>query len=432
MKRKRRSLRRKKKNLRRSQKKREGRKVRKKVDAKLIPEANIGVVGHVSHGKTTLVEALTGKLTLTHSEELKRGITIRLGYADATFYRCAKGHYCLSEKCPICFSDCEILRTVSFVDAPGHETLMATVLTGASLMDGALLVIAANERCPQPQTREHLIALESVGIKNVIIIQSKIDLVSEEEALKNYNEIKEFVKGTILENLPIIPISSQQRVNIDAVIEAIEKFIPTPRREEGKSLRMLVARSFDVNKPGINPKQMRGGVLGGAITQGKLSIGDEVEIRPGIKVGNTYRSIITKIVGLQKAGIDLEETGPGGLLGAMTTLDPFLTKSDSLVGNIVGLSGQLSNVVNNISLEAKLLERVVGSEEMKHVAPIKPNEELMVNYGTARMIGTVTAIKKKKIDLKLKMPLCVEKGERVVISRLISGRWRLIGFGSVL
>jgi len=354
-----------------------------------------------------------------------------LGYADAAFYKCTNGHYCSSEKCPVCFSDCEILRTVSFVDAPGHETLMATVLTGASLMDGALLVVAANEKCPQPQTREHLIALESIGIKNVIIVQSKIDLVSEEEALKNYNEIKEFVKGTILESSPIIPVSSQQHVNIDAVIEAIERFIPTPQREEGKSLRMLVARSFDVNRPGINPKQIKGGVLGGAITQGKLSIGDEVEIRPGIKVGNIYKPIITKIVGLQKAGKDLEETGPGGLLGTMTTLDPFLTKSDSLVGNIVGLPMQLPDVVNSISLEVKLLERVVGSEEMRHVAPIKPNEELMVNYGTARTIGTVTAIKKKRIDLKLKMPLCVEKGERVVISRLVSGRWRLIGFSSI-
>jgi len=362
---------------------------------------------------------------------LKRGITIRLGYADATFYKCKNGHYCSSEKCPICFSDCEILRTVSFVDAPGHETLMATVLTGAALMDGALLLIAANEKCPQPQTREHLIALESVGIKNVIIVQSKIDLVSEEQALKNYNEIKEFIKGTILEDSPIIPVSSQQRINIDAIIESIEKLIPTPARDEGKSLRMVVARSFDVNRPGTLPKNIKGGVLGGAIKQGKLSIGDEVEIKPGVKIGNVYRPINTKIIGLQKAGIDVQEADPGGLLGAMTTLDPFLTKSDSLVGNIVGFKGELPPVVNNINFEASLLERVVGSEEEKDVAPIKPNEELMINAGTARTIGIVASIKKKKIEIRLKIPICIETGERIVVSRLVSGRWRLIGFGSI-
>ena len=171
------------------------RKAREKSESspKLIPEINIGMVGHVAHGKTSIVEALTGKLTLTHSEELRRGITIRLGYADVTFYKCKNGHYSATEKCPVCFSDCEILRTVSFIDAPGRETLMATVLTGAALMDGAILVIVANEKCPQPQTREHLAALEVGGIKNALIVQSKIDLVSEEQALKNYQEIKEFV-----------------------------------------------------------------------------------------------------------------------------------------------------------------------------------------------------------------------------------------------
>src|SRR3989344_329642 len=122
-------------------------------DPRFIPEVNIGLVGHVDHGKTTLVESLTGKWTDTHSEEKKRGITIRLGYADATFYRCAsckeKGSpgWANSPKCPSCFADTEPARTVSFVDAPGHSTLMATVLSGASIMDGALLLVSAAEKC---------------------------------------------------------------------------------------------------------------------------------------------------------------------------------------------------------------------------------------------------------------------------------------------
>jgi translation initiation factor 2 subunit 3 len=394
----------------------------KDLDPKMVPEVNIGMVGHVAHGKTTLTEAITGKSTLTHSEELKRGITIRLGYADATFYKCKNNHYCASKKCPVCFSDCEILRSVSFIDAPGHETLMTTVLSGASLMDGAVLIIAANEKCPQPQTREHLTALEVVGIKNVVIVQNKIDLVTEEQAMKNYKEIKQFVKGTILENAPIVPVSAQQRVGIDIFIETIETYIKTPERETEKDLKMLVARSFDINKPGTEIKKLVGGVLGGSIIVGNLTVNSDIEIRP----------LITKVIGLQKAGIDLEEAGPGGLLGVMTTLDPLLTKSDTLVGNIVSMPGKLPEPANEIIIEIKLMERIVGSEELKSVAPIKVNEDILINAGTARSIGTITSIKKDKIDLKLKMPLCIEKKERVAISRQIGGRWRLIGYGAVV
>jgi translation initiation factor 2 subunit 3 len=404
----------------------------KEVNPRLVPEINIGMLGHVAHGKTSLVEAISGKSTLTHSEELKRGITIRLGYADASIYKCLKcGKYSTSQKCPFCFSDTELQRTVSFIDAPGHETLMATVLTGASLMDGAILLIAANEKCPQPQTREHLAVLELIGIKNVIIVQSKIDLVSEEEALKNYQQIKDFIKGTSLEEAPIIPVSSQQRVNIDAVLEAIEKFIPTPKRDETKDLRMFVARSFDINKPGTEPEKLVGGVLGGAIAQGKLKLGDEIEIRPGVRLGEKFQPLFTKVVGLQKAKLDLEEAGPGGLLGVLTELDPFLTKSDSLVGNVVGLPGKLPEVFSSLSLQVNLLERVVGSEDLKEMAPIKLNEDLMINVGTARSVGTVIEAKKNRIQLKLKIPVCAEKNDKIVISRQVAGRWRLVGYGII-
>lgn len=400
------------------------------INPKLIPEVNIGMLGHVAHGKTTLTEAISGKRTLTHSEELKRGITIRLGYADASFFKCLNcGRYSTSQKCPYCFSETEIQRTVSFVDAPGHETLMATVLTGASLLDGAILVIAANEKCPQPQTREHLKALELIGVKNVVIAQTKIDLVSEEEALKNYEQIKEFVKGTIIENSPIIPVSSQQRINIDALIEAIEKFIPTPKRDEKGEFRMLVARSFDVNKPGTEIEKLVGGVLGGAIVQGKVRLGDEIEIKPGVRLKDKFFSLLTTVVGLQKAKIDLKEAGPGGLLGMMTELDPFLTKSDALVGNVVGFPGKLPEAVDELEMEVNLLERVVGSEDLKEVSSIKLNEELMINVGTARSVGSVVEVKKNRIRLKLKIPVCIEKKDKIVISRQIAGRWRLVGFG---
>ena len=358
---------------------------------------------------------------------MKRGITIRLGYADATTYKCVScGKYSTTSKCPYCLSDTEIVRTVSFVDAPGHETLMATVLTGTILMDGVLFVIAANEKCPQPQTKEHLTVLEIVGIKNAIIVQNKIDLVSEERALKSYEEIKNFVKGSILENAPIIPISTQHKTNIDVLLEAMEKFIPTPKREESAEPRMLVARSFDINKPGAKPEKLVGGILGGAIIKGEFSLEQRIEIRPGVRIGNKYQPLFTKIVGLKKAGLSLDVAGAGGLLGMLTTLDPSLCKSDSLVGNLVGLPGKLPGARETISMNVKILNKLEG------MFNIKLNETMLINVGTARSVGTVSNVKKETVEMKLKIPVCVESNDKVAISRQVVGRWRLVGYGKII
>ncbi|MGD2066716.1 MAG: GTP-binding protein, partial [Candidatus Bathyarchaeota archaeon] len=163
------------------------------------PEVNIGTIGHVDHGKTTLVEAITGVWAAKHSEELRRGITIKLGYADAPIFKCPNCDepqcYTSDPECPKCKTACQFVRAVSFVDSPGHEALMATMLSGATVMDGALLIIAANEPCPQPQTREHLAAIELAGLENIIIVQNKIDIVDEKRALESYKEIENFVKG---------------------------------------------------------------------------------------------------------------------------------------------------------------------------------------------------------------------------------------------
>ena len=391
------------------------------------------MVGHVDHGKSTLVESLTGKWPASHSEELKRGITIRLGYADATFYKCPKcGGYLTSEKCPKCFKKAKSLRTVSFVDAPGHESLMATVLTGSALMDGAILAIAADEKCPLPQTREHLTTLEVVGIKNIVIVQNKIDIVTKERAEKSYQEIKNFVKGTIAEPSPIIPISAQQKINVEYVIEAIEKYIPTPKRDLEKDPKMFVARSFDINKPGLTPEKLVGGVVGGAIIQGKFKKGDKIEIRPGIRVGDKWKVITTEIVSMEKAGIKLGEATAGGLLGVLTKLDPYFTKADGLVGNFVGLPEKLPAVRSKLKLKIKLLERVVGTKDMAEVKTIKPQETLMINIGTARSIGIVTNVKGNQAEIELKIPVCADRGDRVVLSRQILGRWRLIGYGEIV
>ena len=403
------------------------------------PEVNIGMIGHVDHGKTTLTQRLTGKWTDEHSEELKRGISIRLGYADAAFYKCPTCNepecYTVKNKCPQCGSACELLRVVSFVDAPGHETLMATMLSGAAIMDGAVLVIAANEKCPQPQTREHLTALEISGTKNIVIVQNKIDLISEEDAVKNYQQITDFVKGTCAEKAPIIPVSAHHDINIDVLIQTMEQFIPTPARDATKPPLMYIARSFDINKPGARPSELKGGVVGGTLVQGVLKKGDEIEIAPGRKIEvdgkQTSESIVTKVHSFFSGGMETDTATAGGLLAIGTELDPSRVKSDSFSGKIVGKHGHMPPVLDSFDLSIFLLKRVVGTIEEKNVDPLKTNEPLMLTVGTATTVGVITELREKKVRVKLKLAVCALEGQRIAVSRRIEGKWHLIGYGEI-
>ncbi len=406
-------------------------------------EVNIGLVGHVDHGKTTLARALSGEWTDRHSEEIRRGISIKLGYADVTFYKCSKckgaAAYSTTSKCQKCGGSAEPLRRISLVDAPGHEVLMATMISGAALMDGALLLIAVDEKCPQPQTREHLAALEIIGVNKIIIVQNKVELVSEKEAMNNYNQIKSFVAGSIAENAPIIPISAMFGTNIDYLIQTIEQVIPTPKRDLDKPGLFYVARSFDVNKPGTRPEDLRGGVIGGTIIQGKVNVGDELEIRPGIPVKKeksslSYAPLFTSVTSIQTGqGKSLKTAHPSGLIGVGTKLDPALTRADSLIGNLAGPTGQLPSIVEQITLETHLLKRVVGAVDQVAVQNIKLNEMLMLIVGSSATVGEITKIAgKNKTTFTLRKPVAIIPGQRVAISRQIEMRWRLIGWGTVI
>lgn len=399
------------------------------------PNVNIGTAGHVDHGKTTLVEAITGVWTSGHSEELRRGITIKVGYADAAFYKCPQCQsplgYSTTPSCSNCGGESELQRVVSFVDSPGHESLMANMLSGGALMDGAILVVAANEKVPQPQTREHLLALQVLGITQIVIVQNKVDLAESEKAIENYSQINEFVKGSVASNAPIIPISAQHKLNIDALIEAIETSIKTPPRSTSKAAIMHVLRSFDINKPGLPLDKVNGGVIGGALIQGELTLGDEIEIRPGFmdEKKNKYESIRSIVSTLGTGAGLVQKVRPGGLVAIGTKLDPTYVKSDSLIGSVVGKPETLPDDVEDINIDVKLFDTAVGTQEMVKVEPIKTKEFLRLNVGTAATLGTVTNSKDNKIEAKLKKPLCLLPQSRVAVSRRIADRWRLIGAG---
>ena len=399
------------------------------------PCVNIGTSGHVDHGKTTLVESITGVWTSGHSEELRRGITIKVGYADAAFYKCKNCPppicYSTQPECKNCGQKSEFERVVSFVDSPGHESLMANMLSGAALMDGAILVTAANEKVPQPQTREHLLALQTLGIQQIVLVQNKVDLVSYEETIENYKQIKNFVKGSVADTAPIIPVSAQHKLNIDALIEAIQINIKTPDRSKNSEPLMHVLRSFDINKPGLPIGEVKGGVIGGSLIQGDFETGDEIEIRPGLydeKKGK-YDPIMSKISSLGTGAGIVQVVKPGGLVALGTTLDPYIVKSDSLIGSLVGLPNSLPPDIYDVTIELNLFETAVGTQELVKVDPIKIKESLRLNIGTAATLGTVTRIKGHTVEIKLKKPVCMVSNNRVAISRRIADRWRLIGSG---
>ena len=403
---------------------------------------NIGTIGHVSHGKTTIVHAISGQSTIRYKSERERNITIKLGYANAKIYKCSncprpgcyKSYGSTQYEDPVCVI-CGVLmslqRHISFIDVPGHDSLMATMISGASIMDSAMLLVAANETCPQPQTAEHLSVVEIMNLPSTIIVQNKIDLVKENVAMDNYFDILRFIQGTKIQESPVIPISAIHNVNINVICEYL-CHIPEPERELSSPPRLIIARSFDINKPKEFKNvdeldKLCGGVFGGSILKGILRIGDEIEIRPGLvsKENNIIKTIpiFSRVISLFAETTPLQYAVPGGLIAIGTNVDPTLTRANRLVGQVVGIPGTLPPVYIRIEIKYTIL--VTGEELVK-------NEIVRINIGTTSTSGEVVGIKNDLIQIYLSHPVCTEMKEKVAISRQIDKKWRLVGWGILL
>ncbi|BDR92300.1 translation initiation factor IF-2 subunit gamma [Vulcanisaeta souniana] len=400
----------------------------------IYPDAIIATAGHVDHGKTTLVHALSGVWVARYSEEIKRAMTVKLGYITIGLYECQsmEGEFRIISdgllkdgKCPN--GDEPVLkRKVSILDVPGHEVLISTMISGISYIDAAMLVVDASMPVPQPQTEEHFTALTIMGLNKLIVAQNKLDLVSKEQALDNYKQIKRFLGNTWAKNSPIIPVSSLHRINIEAISSLIDQLVP-PREVSSGDFRMLVLRSFNVNKPGTTPDKLIGGVLGGTVTKGSAKVGDEIEIRPGLKLGNKYEPIITKIVSIAIGNEYIEEARPGGLVGIGTELDPALTKADSLVGSVVGKPGTLPPVWSEMTLEFSRIE-MPSNSSLKDVT-FKPKDIVMIHVGSAAVMGIVKGFHGGKLDVTLRKAVSTEQSSKVVITKQVNNRWRIVGYG---
>jgi translation initiation factor 2 subunit 3 len=317
---------------------------------------------------------------------------------------------------------------------------MATMLNGAAVMDAALLLIAGNEPCPQPQTSEHLAAVEIMQLEHIIILQNKVDLIREQAAEEHWKSITNFVKGTVAGTAPIVPISAQLKYNIDTVCEYIVKRVPVPIRDFSSSPKLIVIRSFDVNKPGSEVDELRGGVAGGSILSGVLKVGQEIEVRPGIVTkdneGRVHcKPIYSRIASLLAEQNELQFAVPGGLIGVGTRIDPTLCRADRLVGQVLGAVGQLPAIYTELEISYYLLRRLLGvrSDDKKQtkVKKLEKNEVLMVNIGSTSTGGRVMGVKADLAKIFLTSPACTEIGEKIALSRRIDKHWRLIGWVSL-
>jgi len=429
---------------------------------------NIGCIGHVAHGKSSLVRQLTGVKTQKHKDELERNITIRLGYANAKLFECeASGipddlRYAWR---PSSFKHTSftqqdwtyhLIRHVSFVDCPGHEALMQNMISGAAVMDAAILVVAANEPCPAAQTMEHLSAVSCLGLEQVITIQNKVDLVSAAEAEEHYESVEAFIEGTAAAANGVTPICAQLGHNLGAVCASIAA-LPRLDRKVGAPAHMHLVRSFDVNRPGTNANALKGGVAGGALTCGVLAIGDEVELRPGI-LGRTpdgaatCTPLRTRVESLFSEGMPLQQAMPGGLIGVGTALDAWLAKEDRLKGLVLGHVGTLPPIFSEITVKIALMRRVAcdGEKYEKTKAKaaasqaanpdpktdkaekLRSGEEILISVGASSCTGRVDSAKNGLARIELGTPICAALGDTVALSRRRDGKWRLIGRADIL
>jgi translation initiation factor 2 subunit 3 len=390
------------------------------------PILNIGCLGSVSDGKSTTVLQLTGIKTQKDSREQTRNITIKQGYANMKIWKDSTGKYSTtnsSEK----KEDCELAHHISFVDCPGHQTLILTMLSSVSLMKGALVVVSAAEDIrTKPQLIQHLAAAKIAGLTKLIIIFNKLDLVTKEVALDRYKELNELLKELDIVPSYIIPTALSRKIGLQNVINAIMELFPPTSTLVDEDTEFKITRSFDINKPGINWDAVKGGIIGGGLITGKLKAGDVIEIRPGLISKNTATPIITTVLSMETDKIPLDNIRPGGLIGIATNVDPFYTKDDKLAGQIVGLLGKLPSIYTEIKLEPTLTTIFDGNwtPQLK--------DKMFLQIGNVNTECELTNINKSKFTFKLSKPCCIKNDSLIIICQPSDNdALKIVGYGKL-
>lgn len=387
------------------------------------PIINIGCLGSVSDGKSTLVEKLTGIKTQRHSNEKNRNITIKQGYANMKIWEKDNEYDTLN-------NEGKLVNHISFVDCPGHQELIKVMLSSISLMDGAIVVIAVDQPLNnKPQLIQHLAAAKLGNLKRIIICMNKIDLVKKDILYKRKEELDLLLKEYNIEPFAIIPTCFNKKIGIKYLLNAIMKlFNPNNYIDRlNKDPIFRISRTFDINKPGTSWENILGGVVGGSLIVGQFKINDEIEIVPGQIIKNKngniyYQPIKTTILSIKTDTTYLTEIVPGGLIAIGTDMDPYYCKNDFLSGNIIGLVNKTPKVFNNITLDFKLIT-IFG-----HVWEPNINDLLVLQIGTK----TVDVKLINKNNFELTKPVCILDNEHIIICKEIDKILRIVGEGYLL
>jgi translation initiation factor 2 subunit 3 len=395
------------------------------------PILNIGCLGSVSDGKSTTVEKLTGTKTQRHSSEKIRNITIKPGYANMKiWYNKEEDIYETTNSQVMNMDNFELVHHLSFVDCPGHQELILTMMSSVSLMKGALVVVAANEDVKKkPQLIQHLAAAKMAGLDKLIILFNKLDLVSKEVAMERKEQLDELLEKLGITPKYIIPTSVNKKIGIQNVIKAIMEVFPPKVEEEDDKIEFKITRSFDINKPGINWDSVEGGVIGGSLITGKLKVGDTIEIRPGRystnKDGFNVIPIKTKILSIESEKIKLDDIISGGLTAIGTDIDPVYCKDGKLEGSIMGLTGYLPDVYSEITMKINLTDAFDGEWEPKK------KDTIFLQIGNVNTESQVIDIKEDKITFKLSKPSCIPKDSLILICSDNNEILRIVGYGNM-
>lgn len=398
------------------------------------PILNIGTIGSVSNGKTTLVKALSGTNTIRHSNEKKRNITIKAGYANMKVWLKPDGSFDTTNS-EDTIEDAKLVHHISFVDCPGHQELILTMMSSVSLMKGAIVVIsAADSISNNRQLVQHLTAVKISGLdKRLIVIFNKLDLCTHEKAIERKEELDELLTKLNIKPQYIIPTALNKKIGLSNVVKAIMEVFPPELYDSclNETTEFRITRSFDINKPGTNWDEMSGGVFGGSLLTGSIKLGDEIEIRPGQyakKKDGSFNVIpITSIVNsIQTDKINIDILYPGGLTAIGSDIDPYYCKDDKLTGAVVGIKGTLPPVYQEIVINITICNDF-GSNWIP-----KCNDIVYLQIGNVNTEALLVDIKDIDFKFKLSKPVCISDDSLIIICRNINNIIVIVGFSRLL
>ena len=400
------------------------------------PIVRIGMLGSVSHGKSTFVNKVTGIKTQKHSSEKTRNITIKQGYANMKLWGDSneeKQSFHPTDSEVTSYEDYELVNHISFIDCPGHQEYIDTMLSSVNMMDGAIVIVAADQKLSHnPQLVQHLAALSLYDVKKLIICINKIDLVERHIVMERKEELDTLLEQYNIVPYIIIPTSFNKMIGVKYVLDSImELFNPT---EYLKNLEMnplfKTSRSFDINKPGTDWNDINGGVIGGTLFSGSLKVGDTIEIRPGQVSKQKDKFVCTPfktvIHSIKTDNMNLDSIIPGGLIAIGTELDPFYCKKDNMSGNIVGRVGMLPSVYHTINMKGNVVTTFGFKWDPKE------NDSVMLSIGTRMCEARLCKKLNDVFTFELMKPVCIEDNMMIVICRTIDKILRIVGKGNLI